>query len=169
MTRHQGRRDQAARARLAPLIASGRAVCWRCAQPIDPAEPWDAGHLDDLALGGDPAGERQPEHRACNRSAGAQLGRNLTARRRLRPTRFLGGPLNRGQTSVPFSPTGTPPPAPAPRKSFVENFVFRPPAWRKSFRRNFVSRRRIRISLAENLFSPCRIGGLLFTINGERA
>ena len=92
MTRHQGRRDQAARAQLAPLVASGRAVCWRCGKQIKPDEPWDAGHLEDLALGGRPDGERAPEHRSCNRSAGAKLGRSLASRRRLRPQVFLGGP-----------------------------------------------------------------------------
>ena len=91
--RHQGRRDQAARAALAPLVESGRAKCWRCGEPINPTDPWDAGHLDDLALGGAPGGERQPEHRSCNRSAGAKLGRSLAVRRRLRPGVFLGGPL----------------------------------------------------------------------------
>ena len=100
MTRRQsGRRDQAVRNQLAPLVDSGRAVCWRCNQPILPGQPWDAGHLEDIALGGHPAGRRLPEHRLkadCpaggNRSNGAQLGRQLAARRRVRPRFFLDAP-----------------------------------------------------------------------------
>lgn len=89
--RRRGRRDQAARAALAPLVASGKAKCWRCNQPIDPREPWQAGHLDDLVLGGDPDGTRLPEHRVCNTGAGARLGNRLRGRRarRLRPGFFL--------------------------------------------------------------------------------
>ena len=88
--RRCGRRDQAARARLAPVVEAGQARCWRCGQPIQPGEPWDAGHLTDLALGGDPSGEVRPEHARCNRAAGAALG--LALRRgvagRLRPEIF---------------------------------------------------------------------------------
>jgi len=86
-TRHGGRRDTAARAALAPLVAAGT-TCWRCGLPIDPGQPWDAGHLDDLATGGHPAGRRLPEHRRCNRAAGAVLGRllrPLTRAQRIRP------------------------------------------------------------------------------------
>lgn len=86
-TRRQGRTDQLARAQLAPLIATGQAVCWRCDRPIAPDEPWDAGHRESIALGGSPDARRVPEHRHCNRSAGARLGKALRAnpstRRRL--------------------------------------------------------------------------------------
>ena len=86
-------RDKRARAHLAPIVASGLAVCWRCTEPIDPTEPWDVGHLEDLALGGDPD-LVAPEHRYCNRAAGARLGRLLRRRRRLQPARFFQGPVS---------------------------------------------------------------------------
>lgn len=38
-------------------------LCWRCGQPAQPGNPWEAGHTghhNDLA----------PEHRKCNREAG---------------------------------------------------------------------------------------------------
>lgn len=92
--RTTGRADQAARRALAPLVAAGT-HCWRCGLPITPDQPWDAGHLDDIATGGHPNGPRLPEHRLkrdCpaggNRANGAQLATDLrrqtsTRRRRL--------------------------------------------------------------------------------------
>lgn len=87
--RHRGRRDQLARAQLAPAVAAG-ALCWQCQAPIEPGQEWDAGHVDDLATGGAPAGTRLPEHRRradCaaggNRARGAHLGNQLRRRRRL--------------------------------------------------------------------------------------
>lgn len=81
MTRRRGRADQEARARLVPLVASGLAICARCHTPILPTDEWDAGHVDDLALGGHPAGPVAPEHRRCNRAAGARLGNTIRTRR----------------------------------------------------------------------------------------
>ena len=107
--RRQGRRDQAVRHALAPLVASGRAVCWRCQLPISPGQAWDAGHVDDLALGGDPDGERLPEHASCNRSAGAKLGRQLTPRRRLRPRFFLAADSHADRALSRFPPDQTTP------------------------------------------------------------
>lgn len=110
MTRRRGRADQAARAALAPLVASGRAICHRCQQPIRPDEPWDAGHLDDLALGGDPAGPVAPEHRGrCNRSAGARLGNQLR-RAPLRRTRV--GEWLIGHSIFPETPSPNTPRCP---------------------------------------------------------
>lgn len=43
--------------------------CWRCGHPARPGDPWEAGHLRD----GDPASPLLPEHRSCNRAAGARL------------------------------------------------------------------------------------------------
>ena len=93
--RHRGRRDQAARKAWAPKVATGLVNCWACGLPITPTQPWDLGHLEDLATGGAAAGPRRPEHRAkadCpaggNRRRGAELGRAL--RRGDDPTRRRG-------------------------------------------------------------------------------
>lgn len=58
-------------------IAAGRlpAICRRCGQGPKADDPWEAGHVHDAALGGGP--EVGPEHRSCNRRAGAQLGAAL--------------------------------------------------------------------------------------------
>lgn len=54
--------DQA-RLKAARTVLAGRAVCWRCREPIVPGTPWDLGHDDEGAVAG-------PEHRsACNRRA----------------------------------------------------------------------------------------------------
>lgn len=79
-TRRRGRADQRARAALAAYVASGLAICPRCRTPIRPDDEWDTGHVTDLALGGDPAGPVEAEHRRCNRSAGARLGNSIRAR-----------------------------------------------------------------------------------------
>jgi len=83
--RSTGRRDRAARAALAPDVAAGLAVCGRCLRPIAPDEPWDAGHVEDVATGGDPRGPVRPEHTSCNRSAGAALALDLRRPSRRRP------------------------------------------------------------------------------------
>ena len=63
-----GRPHRRVRARYAPLVVSGRAVCARCGDPIAADEPWDLGHVD-----GDPSRYAGPEHRRCNRAtAGRQ-------------------------------------------------------------------------------------------------
>lgn len=94
--RRRGRADQNARAKLAPLVASGAAVCWRCGEPIVPdlsldGDGWDAGHAVSIAEGGHPDGVRVPEHAACNRRAGAELRVELARRRtsRIDPSRWL--------------------------------------------------------------------------------
>lgn len=67
--------------------------CIRCGGPIRIADgkTWDAGHLVDLAEGGD-AHRYGPEHRhrtgACpgNRAAGGRAGARLTNAKRGKPT-----------------------------------------------------------------------------------
>jgi hypothetical protein len=66
--RGYGAEHRAVRASLAPLVASGAAVCVRCGEPIAPGAPWDLGHTDDRL------GWTGPEHQRCNRQAGAIVG-----------------------------------------------------------------------------------------------
>ena len=91
--RRRGRRDQAARLALAPLVATGRVRCYRCDNPILPGQPWDADHLHALAQGGDPAGQVVPSHRSCNRHHGLLIATGHPipppAGARLRPSDFL--------------------------------------------------------------------------------
>lgn len=86
MTRWSGRRATRARARLAPLVASGRAVCRRCGEPIKPGQAWDVGHVLDIGRGGSLDGPVAPEHALkadCpaggNRAAGGRLVHELRA------------------------------------------------------------------------------------------
>lgn len=60
--RRRGRRDQEARARLAPSVEAGEATCNRCGLPILPGQEWDADHIDSLVAGGHPDGPRAPAH-----------------------------------------------------------------------------------------------------------
>ncbi len=60
------------------MLATTPEICARCGMGPRAADPWEAGHVTDLALGG--ANEVQREHRSCNRKAGAQLGMALARR-----------------------------------------------------------------------------------------
>jgi len=64
-----GRRHQAARAGLEPLVLAGNVKCARCGLPIRPGEPWDLGHDDH-----DRSKYSGPEHRACNRGTASRRG-----------------------------------------------------------------------------------------------
>jgi hypothetical protein len=48
---------QKLRKQVAPLVAAGKATCWRCSERIDPGQDWDLGHDDD-----DRTKYRGPEH-----------------------------------------------------------------------------------------------------------
>jgi hypothetical protein len=61
--RGYGKAHRKLRAKWAPIVATGRVVCWRCGHPIGKGEPWDMGH-DDL----DRRKYKGPEHVACNRA-----------------------------------------------------------------------------------------------------
>jgi hypothetical protein len=66
VSRHKrgyGTRHYKLRKQLAPLVASGQAICSRCRLPILPGEPWDLGHVD-----GSKTEYAGPEHRRCNRA-----------------------------------------------------------------------------------------------------
>jgi hypothetical protein len=76
--RGYGWRHQRVRAAWRPRVEAGLVDCARCGEPIVPGEPWDLGH-DDVDRGR----YRGPEHRYCNRSAGAERRhRRLTAEER---------------------------------------------------------------------------------------
>lgn len=73
--RGYGADHQTERRRWEPIVRAGRASCWRCGRRIHPAAPWDLGHDDH-----DRTRYRGPEHRRCNRSAGARKGNRLRSR-----------------------------------------------------------------------------------------
>jgi hypothetical protein len=91
--RGYGWQHQKIRQQWAPLVAAGGVTCWRCGRLIEAGQLWDLGHSDH-----DRTTYTGPEHRRCNRAAGATHGN-----RRRRWTR-------RGLV-VP--PTITPPPTAA--------------------------------------------------------
>jgi hypothetical protein len=63
--RGYGRSHEAERKRWAPRVDAGLVDCARCREPIEPGRPWDLGHnAERTAWTG-------PEHRVCNRRAGA--------------------------------------------------------------------------------------------------
>lgn len=62
--RGYGTNHQRTRKQLAPLVASGKATCWRCGDPIKPGEAWHLGHDDKRRT-------RGPEHELCNLQAAA--------------------------------------------------------------------------------------------------
>ncbi|MCV7127014.1 hypothetical protein [Mycolicibacterium vanbaalenii] len=71
--RGYGSRHKRLRKQLEPIVTSGQAICWRCAERILPGQSWDLGHDDDDRN----APYRGPEHALkadCaaggNRSAG---------------------------------------------------------------------------------------------------
>lgn len=70
--RGYGRGHKAERARWAPQVDAGRVDCARCHEPIEPGRPWDLGHTDDRT------GWTGPEHRSCNRVAGARNAATVT-------------------------------------------------------------------------------------------
>jgi hypothetical protein len=75
--RGYGGRHQKLRKQLAVLVASGRAVCWRCGKPIQPWMAWDLGHDDyDRSIW------RGVECRRCNRSCAASRGNRMRGKRR---------------------------------------------------------------------------------------
>lgn len=77
VARGYGPAHQRARKTWAPLVARGGVVCARyiCGREIVPGQPWDVGHVDAGSSGG-------PEHRLCNRQAGARTANRRRGYRR---------------------------------------------------------------------------------------
>lgn len=69
------RRWRAERARWQGLLPL---PCPRCGLLVQPWQDWDLGHTIDLASGRGTDEQVRPEHAACNRSAGGQLGAAIT-------------------------------------------------------------------------------------------
>jgi hypothetical protein len=72
MSARYGHHHRTIRARLAPIVRTGTAMCARCGQFIGPNEPWDLGHDD-----ADPTRYAGPEHQKCNRGTINNLRRAL--------------------------------------------------------------------------------------------
>ena len=68
--RGYGAEHQKLRRRIAPLVAAGQAICWRCGQKIPAGSSWDLGHDDH-----DRSRYRGPEHVKCNRATSARNGK----------------------------------------------------------------------------------------------
>jgi hypothetical protein len=58
------------RAKYAPIVKSGKAMCARCDRPILPAEAWDLDHDDDDPLQRKYLGA---SHARCNRASVTHL------------------------------------------------------------------------------------------------
>lgn len=70
--RGYGLRHKQVRASWVPKVDAGVVDCARCGERIEPGRPWDLGHTEDRS------GYTGPEHRTCNRRAGARNGALVT-------------------------------------------------------------------------------------------
>ena len=70
--RGYGREHKRLRALLAPKVASGCVLCWRCGKPIPAGAVWHLGHKPDRSYGG-------PEHEACNLGAAGAMSKGRQA------------------------------------------------------------------------------------------
>lgn len=86
MSTWSGSMSRRERARHAPAVAAGAAVCCRCGRPILPGTSWQADHWPVAREHG--GTQTQPAHSRCNLSAGGRRGAEITnARRGRRPDR----------------------------------------------------------------------------------
>ena len=74
--RGYGHKHQQLRKQYQPLVASGKATCWRCGEPIHPNQPWDLGHDDNNRNH-----YRGPEHVTCNRATSGRRHQQPQQRR----------------------------------------------------------------------------------------
>jgi hypothetical protein len=82
--RGYGQQHQLERAKWAPIVKAGRAICWRCRRLILPGQPWDLGHDDN-----DRRIYRGPECRGCNRATAAHRAQQRRQRRTQPPPKAL--------------------------------------------------------------------------------
>lgn len=76
-----GAQSRRARAKHAPAVRAGTAVCCRCHRPILPGQAWHADHYPiPLEHGGTVT---HPAHARCNTSAGGKRGAQITNGRKL--------------------------------------------------------------------------------------
>jgi hypothetical protein len=106
---HYGAAHPQLRARVAKVVASGDAMCWRCRQRVRPGERWHLGHAD--VPGAKAAGAYAgPEHAACLHTSGGWARQGVRrdaplppSRRARTPARALGffdtSPEDRGCTA----------------------------------------------------------------------
>jgi hypothetical protein len=69
-----GARHKRLRARAKLEVDAGNAHCWRCGKWIDPSQPWDMGHSEEL---GDPTKYAGPECIPCNRATARHRAANV--------------------------------------------------------------------------------------------
>lgn len=80
-----GAQSRKARAKHAPAVRAGAAICCRCGRPILPGQAWHADHYPiALEHGGT---ETQPAHAHCNTRAGGLRGAQLTNAKRINANR----------------------------------------------------------------------------------
>jgi hypothetical protein len=68
--RGYGRSHRQVRREMKKLVDSGGAVCHRCGRWINPAEPWHAGHRDDVPGAKARGIYAGPEHAHCSYTSG---------------------------------------------------------------------------------------------------
>jgi hypothetical protein len=68
--RGYGRNHRQVRRAMAKQVAAGGAVCHRCGRWINPAEPWHAGHRDDVPGAKARGIYAGPEHALCSHTSG---------------------------------------------------------------------------------------------------
>lgn len=84
MSRYHTTSQAGTRARKARAAVTLPTQCARCGLMIQPGEPFDMGHAEDVAAGG-ATSELRPEHRTCNRRGGGRLGAAIVNARKKRP------------------------------------------------------------------------------------
>jgi hypothetical protein len=69
-----GARHTRLRAKAKAEVDAGNAHCWKCGKWLDPKEPFDLGHAQDM---GDPTQYGGPECLRCNRGTARHKAANV--------------------------------------------------------------------------------------------